>query len=115
MKKFKMLILSLLLVTVLTMLSGCKVNDEDNVYYDNGQLAYALIVLSQETNFPTSKFTFVSEKNAFWEWEDGFVKFKDSDNNTYIVKVYYNDVDYKISVNGEVLVDTMIEDDNIFE
>lgn len=102
-------------MSVIILLSGCKINNEDNVYYDNPQMSYALIVLSNNTGLSTNEFSFVSDKSARWEWDDGFVKFKDSNDNIYIVKIYYNDVDYRISINSEVLIDTALSKEDDFE
>ena len=99
----------------IVLLSGCKIADESNVYYDNPELAYALIKLSSETEIPTNEFTFIAQKDAFWEWEDGYVKFEDEDKNQYLVKVYYNDADYRISVNGEILIDTTLNKEDGFD
>lgn len=100
-----------LIILSIFILSGCstKVGDEYNVYTDEPMRSYALIVLSKETNISTGDFKFISEKKANWEWDDYFYKFEDSENNEYVVKVYHNDLDYKVMRDEEVIIDT-IED-----
>jgi hypothetical protein len=99
--------LLLFLIISIVLLSGCKTSNEENMYVDTPKKGYALIVLSDETNIPTGEFSLVSYKSGTWEWDDTFAKFKDSLDNIYIVKIYYNDLDYKISINNETIVDTM--------
>lgn len=97
----------LLLIMSTLLLSGCgKMADEKNVYYDDPMMSYALIVLSKETNMPTSEFTLQSSKVGIWEWEDAYYKFVDFERKEYIVKIYENDLDYTVKVDGESIIDT---------